>query len=87
MDKELEQWKEKCHQLTLKLNSQEQIHRVEVEFHKEETASKEQELKSLGETLKAEFKCREKKFQEQVINFYFIFFYESFKLITAFFCR
>lgn len=65
-DKEIEEWKEKFHQLNLKLNSVQQTHRNEVEYLKEELGVKENELKTVEETLKTEFKLREKKWTEQV---------------------
>ena len=66
MEKELDEWKEKCHHLTLKLNALQQTHQTEVEFLKDEVAAKEKELKGIGDTLTAEFNNREKKWKEQV---------------------
>ena len=66
MEKELEEWKEKCHYLTLRVNTLQQTHQTEVEFLKEEVIAKQKELKGIGDSLRAEFSTREKKLKEQV---------------------
>jgi len=65
-EKELEELKEANYKLKLNLESSRQSHMVEVEYLKEEVQVKENELRTLGDKLKADFKQHIGSLQERV---------------------
>ena len=65
-EKEVEELKEKNHKLKLNLESLKQSYNVEVEYLKDEIQVKENELKTLADKLRSEFKQNVINLQERV---------------------